>query len=108
MTAKLRSSTGPSKNSNYRNSRPNELDTLDRFEVLRTVELETWTESRKPGHGVGHVSDVTSQPDHNEFSDGSYAPKDSAMVYAAPDSSQSSETIFHGVTKDSPGDRSPA
>lgn len=107
MTAKLRSSTGPSKNSQYRNSKPNDMDTLDRFEVMRTVELETWTESRKPGHGVGHISDVTSQPDCNESPDLSYPHKDAGMVYSAPESTQSSETIYHGVTKDLPGDSSP-
>lgn len=83
------------------------MDTLDRFEVLRTVELETWTESRKPGHGVGHISDVTSQPDQHESLDGSYMHKDAGMVYSAPQSTLSSETICHGVTKDLPGDGSP-
>lgn len=101
ISQKLRSSTGPSKNSQYlTDSRQND----DRLEVLRTVEMETWSEAKKPGQrGVGHVYDVTSQTERGISPVGSLEQREPETVYAAPGSSQSSDTITHAVspTKDS-------
>ncbi|RJE22605.1 integral membrane protein [Aspergillus sclerotialis] len=101
--SKLRSSTGPSKHSQYvTDSRSHGKDPLDRFEVLRTVELETWSESRIPGQDTGHAYDVTSQHNRLGSSDGSLEQNNDRMVYTAPGSSKSSDTIIHGITTDSP------
>lgn len=101
ISQKLRSSTGPSKNSQYlTDSRQND----DRLEVLRTVEMETWSEAKKPGQrGVGHVYDITSQTERGMSPVGSLEQREPETVYAAPGSSQSSDTITNAVspTKDS-------
>ena len=113
---KLKSSTGPSKNSAYVNeSRQRGIDPMDRFEVLRTVEMETYTESRHPDEiGYGRDYGMTSPSytyEHSSPYSGagtprSYEQKDGAVVCTAAASDSSATSLTHAVTTDSPfGDK---
>lgn len=60
---KLWSSTGRSRASHFvaEDSRQRGYDS-DRFEIMRTVEMESWSESRATDHGkLGHGYDITSE-----------------------------------------------
>ncbi|PYI09979.1 integral membrane protein [Aspergillus sclerotiicarbonarius CBS 121057] len=103
---KLWSSTEPSKPSRVSKIEDRQYgyegDTMvDRMEVMRTVEMETWTENRRPSHNAGNDSKVESNhtrvasPTHhiNLKSDG--------VIYTSPGSEVSSTSL----TRDSKGEQ---
>ncbi|KAL4890065.1 hypothetical protein BDV59DRAFT_195191 [Aspergillus ambiguus] len=101
---KLWSSTGRSK--------PSKADShlyadtaLDRLEVMRTVEMKTWTESRNPSdeeigrYGVSsNHSQIGSATHPNDY-------RNDRMVYASPGSDKSSMSLTRGSTTSPFGDR---
>ncbi|PWY70255.1 integral membrane protein [Aspergillus heteromorphus CBS 117.55] len=94
---KLWTSTGPSKQSNFKaEDRMYDCEGLtnqDRLEVMRTVEMETFSESRRPSNVAGNVSNVVSNharvatPTHN------IDLKNHGVVYTSPGSDASSTSL---------------
>ncbi|OJJ41408.1 hypothetical protein ASPWEDRAFT_99978 [Aspergillus wentii DTO 134E9] len=104
------SSPGPSKNTNTNTNTEEASEAqlhhkdveagLDRFEVMRTVEMETWSESRTPTHAVGSFHDIQSNHTRVETPVNAVDLKDGAVTYTSPGSSKSG-SMTHAIT-DSP------
>lgn len=63
----------------------------DRFEIIRTVEMESWTESRLAGHGkMGHGYDITFDNHSRALNRADGIDIKMSMVYASPKSASSS------------------
>ncbi|KAF9248293.1 hypothetical protein DTO013E5_5203 [Penicillium roqueforti] len=72
----------------------------DRFEIIRTVEMESWVESRLPSHEkMGHGYDITSDTGRAVTPADSIEMK-SGMVYASPTSAASSSASGRSETFD--------
>ncbi|CEJ60543.1 Putative Integral membrane protein [Penicillium brasilianum] len=94
---KLFSSTGRSRHTHMpgtQNSRKGDFES-DRFEIMRTVEMETWTESRLAHHdAIGHTFDIGT---HNRAS----TPESIEMKHGgAVFSSAASEKSSSSLTRD--------
>lgn len=65
--------------------------TSDRVEIMRTVEMESWTESRPAGHDkMGHGYDITFDNHGRALNPEDSIDMKMGMVYASPTSSSSS------------------
>ncbi|PYH98970.1 hypothetical protein BO71DRAFT_370017 [Aspergillus ellipticus CBS 707.79] len=98
---KLWASTGPSKESNIKaEDRLYDLEgDTDRLEVLRTVEMETFSESRRPSNVAGNVSNVVSNRTRVATPTHHIDLKNQGVVFTSPGSDASSERL----TRDSHG-----
>lgn len=65
--------------------------TVDRMEVLRTVEMETWTENRRPSHS--NNSQVTSNHTRVATPTHHVDLKNTGVVYTSPGSDVSSTSL---------------
>ena len=104
---KLWSSTGRSRNSRLvaDDHRQPGYDS-DRFEIMRTIEMESWTESRLANHDkMGHGYDITSENHPRALSPTDSLDMKNGMVYTSAASAKSSGS---GQDSQSPfGDRPP-
>jgi hypothetical protein len=63
----------------------------DRFEIMRTIEMESWTESRLANHGkMGHDYDITSDNHSRPITPADSIDTKRSMVYASHVSASSS------------------
>lgn len=63
----------------------------DRFEIMRTVEMESWTESRLANHNkMGHGYDITSENHGRAISPAESLDLKNGMVRSSPASATSS------------------
>jgi hypothetical protein len=92
---KLFSSTGRSRHTPHmpatQTSRKGDYET-DRFEIMRTVEMETWTESRLAHHdSIGHTYDIGTQ--NRAHSPESIEMKHGPVVFSSAASEKSSSSL---------------
>ncbi|GLI79413.1 hypothetical protein PoHVEF18_007746 [Penicillium ochrochloron] len=92
---KLFSSTGRSRHSHHmpatQTSRKGDYES-DRFEIMRTVEMETWTESRLAHHdSIGHTYDIGTQ--NRAHSPESIEMKHGPVVFSSAASEKSSSSL---------------
>ncbi|THC97289.1 hypothetical protein EYZ11_003237 [Aspergillus tanneri] len=101
---KLWSSTGPSKSS--KNESHQYGDTmLDRMEVLRTVEMETWTETRAPGEVADSSCKVTSNHTQIASPIHPFEFKNGGRVITSPGSDKSTVSLTRDMDESPFGDK---
>ncbi|KAH8430462.1 uncharacterized protein LDX57_008121 [Aspergillus melleus] len=102
---KLWGSTGRSKNSKHESRHYG--NALDRMEVVRTVEMETWTESRDPSDAMENNAGVKSNHTRVATPTHKFELKDSGTVITSPGSDGSTISLTRESLPESPfGDRS--
>ncbi|KAJ5994993.1 hypothetical protein N7481_001970 [Penicillium waksmanii] len=66
----------------------------DRFEIMRTVEMESWTESRLAHHNnMGHAYDISTENTRTDSPDHGIELKQTATVYSSAASDKSSGSL---------------
>lgn len=66
----------------------------DRFEIMRTVEMESWTESRLAHHNnMGHAYDISTENTRTGSPDHGIELKQTATVYSSAASDKSSGSL---------------
>lgn len=99
---KLWTSTGRSRNSHMvvgtNDSRQAGYES-DRFEIMRTVEMESWTESRLAHHNnMGHTYGISSENTRTVSPDNGIELKQTATVYSSAASDKSSGSLPRTAT----------